>query len=428
MEAYLDDMKYPRFFSSVSYRFLRFLSLLFMTIGQFASIFRTVGEMYAKIGLQSLYTDNKMMFDVMIVIGQLSLPLLLMSVFSEMLRNSEHIIRLLIIYISLAFVIGYTYHVIFPTVVEFALTSGAEALPTASAQLIPKILNVDFIESISSILPASVSAYKDLAEALLSLIPQDFITSLCENGFIQDLLKAALSPDRIDYHSYAMQLSSAMMLDSANINVFTDIALCTTIYFFAVYTPKKLKGTKLMIFRLFSVFPMLYALISFIVAGLARHEYISLTAGQISFLTCRKPASFLVFGAIVFFMKYEHAYALEHNVPEEAMESFMVSKRADMHFSVNMSVMLALISLLEFGLSYIPEMHYWGFGYYKWMFLGIPFALMFSFKKKPKHKWVDMYVPLYLIAHYTLIFLMYAGAFIIFLEDMTGIPIETWFT
>lgn len=421
MTGTIRDIRYK---PPLSYRGIRFFSLIFLTIGQFSSILYGIGRLYKYLEMPNPYTDIMPVCNALIILGQLSLPLLLVSVFSELLRQSDHIIRILVTNLILALIVGVVYSIVFPAVVQGVLLVTAGIIPEAGAALLPKLVHTDLLNSISNILPSSFKGFEGIVQTIVNAVPPSVIDDLVSSGGVQETLKLFLAPDKLDYHALAINYAPALMLQNANVNVFMDISLCSLTYFFAVYTPKKIKKTRLMFFRLLAVFPIGYAILSFIVTGLARNGWVTLTMNQASLLTCRKPACFLVFAAVVLFVKYEDAAAQEKQLSAKEYEKYKNSNLIDLHFSFQLSIVLAVISVSEFILSYVPSMESWGFGYFKWMFLGIPFLWLFSFKKQPKHKWLDIYVPVYLTVHYFLMFIIIIGTFFMFLEDLTGIPVD----
>lgn len=53
---------------------------------------------------------------------------------------------------------------------------------------------------------------------------------------------------------------------------------------------------------------------------------------------------------------------------------------------------MALVSLLDLGLSQISLLKGFGFGHANWYWTGIPLLLLYSYNKKPRHKALNVAV------------------------------------
>ena len=199
------------------------------------------------------------------------------------------------------------------------------------------------------------------------------------------------------------RMAPDLFLEMANNNIFLDVFVCTLTYFFVLYQPKKLRGGRLMLFRLGAVLPVGYALAGFIGNSIARHGWTEIEIDTLSFLPCRSVAVYMLFVAMIGIRKYQEMEYRERGVTGEALRESLNSDRAARQMSVSLAAAMALISLLEWYLGREEGLQLWGVGSYQWMFLGIPFVLLFDHRRLPKHGWIDAYVPFYTAASYALL-------------------------
>lgn len=182
-----------------------------------------------------------------------------------------------------------------------------------------------------------------------------------------------------------------------NYNVFLDLLLCTLFYFFLNYKPKKLKGRKLLVFRWCAVLPVVYVVASIILFGLHNLGVIQFTVAGLAALVCRAPAVYVVFFALTAFLKYRKRLYEMYSSNTEQYEKYLYSRRNSLHFSLFCSLMLAVVSLIDFLLSLIPGATCFSIGNSYMLFLAIPFVLLMSYTRDYKNKSVDVMMPIVLI-------------------------------
>ena len=234
-----------------------------------------------------------------------------------------------------------------------------------------------------------------IVETLLSLIPFD----------LADLLQ-----------DYVMPYVSSMFISRLNFNVFWDLFLYTLFYCFTCTHPKGLKGGRLLLFRCCAVFPAGWLLISAILSGLARSFTITLSAPLAAALSTRGLPALLVFFLMVLFQKYREAEMAVEDPTGGTWLAYTKTDRAALAFSRFGWITLIGVSLLDFLLALIPSLSLMGIGTGSTMWLGGPFLQLYSYNKRPKHRWLNIVVPLYYVLHYVIVVLFTMGILEILLE------------
>lgn len=198
-------------------------------------------------------------------------------------------------------------------------------------------------------------------------------------------------------------------------NLFIDLFLCTLLMFFMFYRPKHVfTGEKLRIFRLFSLIPVLYEVLSPVLKILSAEGKITLPMIAFPFLTVKPPVMFLVFLILVLYMKNRERRFLRHDRSLWDYQEFLQTNRNSFHFSRFAAIVLALAGLFDMlcvtvGLAAIragdPEavrntseamerLHSIGIGRAYGLLILSPVMLLFSYTKTHKHRIVDILTPL----------------------------------
>lgn len=418
-----------RYRGPLSYRGLRVIALLAMTVATFSGIILS----FAKI-MSVLMPDNAVfrsspgLLAYLPALGEITFPLLIIASMSLVIRDSHKIYRVMISYFLLAvltyfFVIGLAEKLIasiieitpdmlksLPDIEELEkqlLTILLDKLPEGSgltgllsgigldAGTAPLLLT-SFMEEETGMAEIagtlSEISTSDLAEIILQLLPE----------IISDL--------GIDMREIMPMISEYVVTNLVrshlNINVFQDLFLATVFYYFTAYTPRKISGGKLVLFRTCAIFPALLLMGGTVLSGMNRANMIHLPLGIVCILTSRKPAGILLIFSMVLFIKYHEAeYAERHRGIRDGFSEYLKTNRNSLHFSLFISIVLALLSLLDWRLGFIPGMNSWGIGSSSTMFAAIPFILLFSYNRQTRFRFLDAFVPIYYILHYILLFI-----------------------
>lgn len=178
-----------------------------------------------------------------------------------------------------------------------------------------------------------------------------------------------------------------------NYNIFIDLFLCTLFFFFTNYTPKNLGKKGLKVFRACAIIPVLYVIASVIVYGLFKTGSITLSVWSFALLTCRTPASYIVFFALSLYLQYRKYNYLQRGGTDAGYGIYFKTKACSLHFSIYCSIVLAIVSLVDFLLSFIPGAETWLIGSSYNMVFIIPFVMLLSYSREHKNATLDSLMP-----------------------------------
>ena len=132
-------------------------------------------------------------------------------------------------------------------------------------------------------------------------------------------------------------------------NVFVDLFLCQLFMFFMNYIPKRgFTGRKLILFRLFALLPVGYEAASIALKILATEGTVRLPLFVCPLLTVKPPMTFLVFVALVLFVKRrEIRFCRKGGRTREEYRAFLKTNRNSLHFSVFLTVILLVGGILD---------------------------------------------------------------------------------
>lgn len=174
------------------------------------------------------------------------------------------------------------------------------------------------------------------------------------------------------------------------VNVFGDLLALSAFYFFIMYNPKKhFQGKKHIIFRLMSLIPLLIALISYVIR--ITSVYISLPVQIYPFLTTKSPMLYLLFVVLVLWLKKREKKYLSYGKTEEEYQVYLKTKKNQRSFSIMVSKLLAIVSVLDilvvfvliiiFGAKVYEFMDQAQIGECSLLFLAIPVVMFYSYTK-----------------------------------------------
>ena len=216
-------------------------------------------------------------------------------------------------------------------------------------------------------------------------------------------------------------------------NIFIDLLLCSLMYYFLFYNPKKhFQGKKISLFRLMILIPLLYEIGGIILKYLISVGGLRITYFLFFALPAKPPFMVLAFFIIIFVMKLQKMSFLKRHQSEELYDDHFNTNANSLKVSITMSWsfllcgILDFLTLLVFALIYAynrasdPEMYellimtgfYYGtglgFGSATILIFMAPLALLFSYSKTHKNPKIDKFIPIGGIA---LIALLYFEGF-----------------
>lgn len=250
-----------------------------------------------------------------------AIPLYLVSLITDLLRDKSKIVKYLIMYLALAIIFYVAEILIFYTVIQ------------------------PFANGVASYY---LSQYPEGLEAVTAII---------------DITLA-----------YALSYFS-------NMNVFLDLFIVSLFAFFVFYTPKSKK--LLITFRCLSVIPILYFLASFIVFGLFKNGYFVLTIEQASFLLHRNYLSFIFFFLVIAYQKYrERLYLKFRKNKELSFGEYKKSTKGLYLYNILLIGTLSVLILIDFLLGFIPNSSSFGIGSSYVLLFSLPVLIFFNSERK----------------------------------------------
>lgn len=137
-------------------------------------------------------------------------------------------------------------------------------------------------------------------------------------------------------------------------NIFIDLFLCTLLFFFLIYKPKKIfTGKKLMFFRLFAAIPLLCEAASFTVKMLGALGKLTVSPYVYPILTAKPPMTFFVFVAILIFIKVREYIFRKHGKTHEEYQQFLKTKANSWQFSRFTARIMAIAGILDLIIYFI---------------------------------------------------------------------------
>ena len=199
--------------------------------------------------------------------------------------------------------------------------------------------------------------------------------------------------------------------EKSEINVFSDLFMFSLFHTFLNYKPKKIFINKNLIwFRLFTIFPVLYVIFSYIFKTLGALNVISMPFFVYPFLTTKSPLVLLVFVLASFLIKYREALFEMIGATKEEYEQYLTTRRNSLAFSVQLSLLILAVAIFEFIIIIVVGVHLmshgmgadeaigilptYGLGQAGNMIIAIPFILLYSYTKTHKNDKIDLFLPL----------------------------------
>lgn len=220
------------------------------------------------------------------------------------------------------------------------------------------------------------------------------------------------------------------------LNIFVDLFLFAISYFFLDYTPKKyfLKKNHLLIFRCFSLLPLLYIIATMILKYQMYFSGLNIPFFLIPLFPSKSIMIFLAFFAIVIYMKNkEYRYIVQSGISEIDYDKYLASNRSSLRFSIFVAIDFAITSLIDLGIAFIiasivaavdfggingDSIMYGlgtasiiGFGGAGALIIMAPILFLFSYNIKYDNDKIDVIIPLAGIGF--IIFVVFEGIFIV---------------
>ena len=240
-------------------------------------------------------------------------------------------------------------------------------------------------------------------------------------------VKLGLSPETIGVVTYFFS-------NKVEVNVFSDLFAFVLFHFFVNYTPKKcFKGKKVAFFRALCAIPVIFVLVSFALKIGSTVGSLELSFYIYPFLTTKSPLVFCVFVLASLWIKNREKLFLSFGATREEYKAFLLTKRNSLSFSLQLSKIILVFSILDLFLGIvfviimaiagmpvdqgIQAMGVFGLGQCVPLLIAIPFILLYSYTRTHKNGNIDVLLPIIGIG---LIVLTYIEAVYQFLTMMAG--------
>ena len=220
------------------------------------------------------------------------------------------------------------------------------------------------------------------------------------------------------------------------LNIFIDLFLCTLLFFFLNYQPKKVfTGKKIIIFRLFYILPLLYEIGGVVIKYMVTNWYFTIPSYVFFLLPSKPPFIFLAFAILVLVMKINDVKHLKRDGNSlETLEQYVSTNAHALRMSIGISVLFAITAIADVIVTLLialiytfrltdgtPEITQLLFaGELQTLsdvgFMGavplislIPLVIFFSYKKQHKNKMIDTLIPVVGIG--LIVFVYFEGIF-----------------
>lgn len=222
--------------------------------------------------------------------------------------------------------------------------------------------------------------------------------------------------------------------DKIHINVFADLFAFTLFHYFVNYTPKKyFQGKKIYIFRLFSLLPIIYALVSYILkTSYALGALGNLPFGFFPFMTTKSPLVVSIFAVISLWIKNREKVFIKIGSTKEQYKIYLNSRRNSLSFSIVLSVVIAIFALIDLiMMAVLMVIHTFtmdpavvnvtdfisafGAGQAIMCVFAIPFLLLYSYTRDHKNTQIDLFIPVAGIGVTALVYVEFFFDFIVFM-------------
>ena len=137
-------------------------------------------------------------------------------------------------------------------------------------------------------------------------------------------------------------------------NLFIDLFMCTLSLYFLNARPKRVfTGKKIIIFRLFTILPIAYELVCFVLKVQTARGRMTLPLWSFPLLTMKPPVTFAFFVFIAFLVKFrEYRYCRHGKTHEEYLE-FMKTNRNSFQMSVHLCLSMIAFAVIDLILFFL---------------------------------------------------------------------------
>lgn len=243
------------------------------------------------------------------------------------------------------------------------------------------------------------------------------------------------------------KLFGFIMINSGNLglvfNIFIDLFLCTLLFFFMNYSPKRIKKEHIIYFRLLTILPIAYEITSIILKYFAVSGAINIPSFVFFLLTSKPPFMFVAFVALVFALKIEERRNLKRHENLEFTKEHRKTNAHSFRFSIIIAIVFTIVGFLDLftylfaivaitasnasdpsqveGLLEISQYitSRMGFGQSTTLLIVAPLVLLFSYTRTHKNPKIDTFIPV--VAVGLIIFLYIEGIYQIIVMNVSAL-------
>ena len=131
-------------------------------------------------------------------------------------------------------------------------------------------------------------------------------------------------------------------------NLYVDLFLCALTMLFLNYTPRRVfVGRARFIFRLFALLPIAYEAVCMVLKVRSARGLVRIPVWAYPLLTVKPPMTFVLFVALVLFVKTRELRYCRHGRTHEEYKAFLQTRRNSLNFSVFLTIMIVVVSLVD---------------------------------------------------------------------------------
>ena len=214
------------------------------------------------------------------------------------------------------------------------------------------------------------------------------IEQVAVTGYLCFVLKVSGITIDVDVIATVEAIIISTLHQFTSLNVFVDLLLVASFYFFLFYTPKK----HVKVLRWFVLVPACYFLASYVLTVLNKFGAVDLDIYILYLLPSKKISAYAIVLSMLLYLKI---FSTNKEIPN-------VSSRS---FAVFMSFVIVFLCIIDAFLGCFPNASNFCVGGSYMLFTCVPIVLLFDYKAPIKHPWISWTLPgFYLVGYGTLVY------------------------
>jgi hypothetical protein len=212
--------------------------------------------------------------------------------------------------------------------------------------------------------------------------------------------------------SIVLDLTTSLLSQRVQVNVFADLFAFSVFNFFINYSPKKVfVNKKLIIFRLFAIIPFAFVIASYVLNILSGTGAMNLSFFVYPFLATRSPIIFLIFVLVSLWTKNRERLFLRLGATKEEYRKYLLTNRNSLSFSIVLSIIILISVVLELLLfivllivdsvalhiqteEFLAMLSVYGVGQSLTLVVAIPILFLYSYTRTHQNTMFDVVIPI----------------------------------